>query len=459
MPVSTRRSRGPLRSLAQWVMRGLLPNQRLKPTREGRGYVLLWIALLAIGLQQQSNLILLTAGFAAGPVVASILISGSMVRRVHITRRLLPYMFEGDALTIDYSLENARRSLAALALVVEDELIPIERSSATSTRIGPRVLFARVPGRSRGRLRWTGTGPSRGRYQFGSLELVSRSPFGLLERRVALEVPGELVVYPQVGQLARRWHQRFRESTETKRGRRYDRTVQQQEYHGLRDYRAGDSPRWIHWRTTARLGQPMVKEFEQQNEQDLAVLLDPWLPRSRSTPEQREAVEEAIRFAATLCLETCRSQGRRLTLGWTGATPGLRQGPASVKLLHEMLEQLAVLRPVSEGQLHQLLDAVPAATLRQAFVVLISTRAINLAEEMDRSFRLSSPTGRGLAGRILSLDVSKGDLADLIQYQRRGSPRAGSTGPQERDGTRTPVPERPASAGPASIGDPGEANR
>ena len=70
----------------------------------------------------------------------------------------------------------------------------------------------------------------------------------------------------------------------------------------------------------------------------------------RSPPEQREALEQAIQFAATVCLETCRHQGRRLLLGWTGPTPGVRQGPASVKLLHELLEQLAVMRPATEGE-------------------------------------------------------------------------------------------------------------
>src|SRR5206468_4952775 len=139
----------------------------------------------------------------------------------------------------------------------------------------------------------------------------TRAPFGLLERRVTFNTPADLVVYPAVGQLARRWHQIHRESAETKRGRRHDRTAQQQEYHGLRDYRPGDSPRWIHWRTTARIGKPMVKEFEQLNEQDLSVLIDPWLPRSKVTPEQRESLERVIRFAATVCLETCRHLGRR----------------------------------------------------------------------------------------------------------------------------------------------------
>ena len=218
---------------------------------------------------------------------------------------------------------------------------------------------------------------------------MTRSPFGLVERRVSLDAPGDLIVYPMVGQLARRWHQLHRESAETKRGRRHDRTAVQHEYHGLRDYRPGDSPRWIHWRTTARLGQPMVKEFEQQHDQDLAVLLDPWLPRTKVTPEERAALEDAIRFVATVCLDVCRQQGRRITLGWTGPMPGVRQGPASVKLLHEMLEQLAVMRSSPEGKLSTLLDALPPATMREALLVIVSTRNINLVEEMERSSRLS----------------------------------------------------------------------
>ena len=70
----------------------------------------------------------------------------------------------------------------------------------------------------------------------------------------------------------------------------------------------------------------MVKEFEQQNEQDLAILLDPWLPRTKVTAEQREALEQVIRFAATVCLETCRHSG-------PPAPPGLDRArrPASAR--------------------------------------------------------------------------------------------------------------------------------
>lgn len=409
-------ARGGLGRLAQWLLRGLWPTQRLIWTWEGVCYVLVSFGLLWAGYSQQINLILLVAGLTAGPIVASFVASASMLRRLNVSRRAPAYVFAGDPLVLDYTLENERTWTAALALFIEDDLAPTDRGHAGTSIPTPRVFFARVGPRDRARLRWEGVAPRRGRYRFRHLELVTRAPFGLLERRVTVEAPAPLIVYPTVGQLTRRWHLMQRQAIETQRGQRHDRSAQQQEYHGLRDYRPGDSPRWIHWRTSARLGKPMIKEFEQENEQDLAILLDPWLPRSKVTPAQRDALEKAIQFAATVCLETCRRSGRRLLLGWTGATPGVCQGPGSVKLLHELLEQLAVMRASTEGTLSTLLDALPPATLREAAIVVVSTRPLNLAEEAERSARLSGGSWRGWVGRVILLDAARGDLNDLVQY-------------------------------------------
>lgn len=425
--------RGLFRRAARAAKTLLWPTQSLVWTREGAGYTGVWLVLLLLGLEQQINLILLVAGLAAGPVVASFLVSAAMLRRLRTTRRMPSYVFSGEPFQIDYTLENARRYTAALALFIEDDGAPADRTVSGASAISPRVFFERVAGRDRARVRWEGIGPKRGRYRFRALEVVTRSPFGLLERRVTFDDPGELIVYPAVGQLTRRWHLVQRQATETRRGQRHDRTAQQQEYHGLRDYRPGDSPRWIHWRTSARLGQPMVKEFEQQSEQDLAILLDPWLPRTKIAAGQREFLDRAVEFAATLCLETCRNPGRRLLLGWTGPTPGLRQGPASVKLLHELLEQLAVLRPSTEGSLSALFDSLPPVTLREAILVVISTRPINLIEEAEHSARLSGASSRGLLGRVVLLDAARGSLSDLIQYHDSPVPApAGSNGRRDR---------------------------
>ena len=326
----------------------------------------------------------------------------------------------GDPLIIDYTLENGRRlARSPRGCSLGDSLGPGGSRLVSGAALHSRLGFSsqECAGRDRARVRW----PEQESQALGEIPTPGSGsrhrdpPFGLVEHRVTIPLPDQIVVYPKIGNLSRRWFQIQRQATENRRGLRHDRSAQQVEYHGLRDYRSGDSPRWIHWRTSARRGELMVKEFEQQNEQDLAILVDPWLPRARVAAGQREALEEAISFAATICLETCRHQGRRLVLGWTGPSPGVRQGPASVKLLHELLEQLAMMRPSSEGGLAELFDVMPPAILREAHLIIISTRPLNLIEEAERSSRLSGTAARSLLSRVFLLNATQGDLTSLFR--------------------------------------------
>lgn len=429
--------RGRAGRLARGLVSTLAPTESASLTREGLGYCAVMAILLTAGMLQRMNLILLVATTAAGPIVASLFGSRAMMRRLVARRRMAGYVFEGEPLTVDYVLENDRRSMAALAVFVEDQIVPDDRAVAVPS---PGVFFPRVGAGERSRLRWRGEAPQRGKYQFQRLTLGTRSPFGLIERRTTTTLADQLIVYPRVGRLTRRWLQLQRQATEQRMGRRRDRSARQEEYHGLRDYRSGDSPRWIHWRTSARLGELMVKEYEQQNEQDLAILIDPWLPRAQAAPRQREAVEQAISFAATVCLETCRRQGRRLAVGWTGAVPGVAQGPSSVKLLHELLEQLAVLRPNHEGRLADLFDTLPPATLREALLIVVSTRPVNLMEEAERSTRLSATSARGPLARAIILNAGRDELNSLIRFDEPGAPE-----PPDPDSEDAPLDDDQAS--------------
>ncbi len=412
----SRRAEGRLSRIARGLTSALWPSQRQILTREGFIYFWVAVGLLAAGLLHQVNLILLVFTLSAGPFLASIFGGRAMLNRLSVHRRLPAYVFSGERLVIDYTVENGRRWFASLAVFLEDCLVPVDSSSTGATSLTPSVFFARIASHDRLHLRWQYKSPVRGKYRLRELDLGTRAPFGLVEHRVTIGIEEQMIVYPRIGHLTRRWHQIQRPATENRQGQRHDRSAQQVEYHGLRSYHAGDSPRWIHWRTSARRGELMVKEFEHQNEQDLAILIDPWLPHGRVTGEQRETIEQAISFAATLCIETARHQGRRIILGWTGAPPGMRQGPASVKLLHELLEHLAVMVPASEGGLAGLFDIMPPAALREALLVIVSTRPINLIEEAERSSRFSGTSARGLLGRVMMLNATQGDLSSLFQF-------------------------------------------
>ena len=67
----------------------------------------------------------------------------------------------------------------------------------------------------------------------------------------------------------------------------------------------------------------------------------------------------------------------------------------------------------------ELLDVLPPAILREAMLIIISTRPVNLLEEAERSSRLSGTSARGLLGRVILLNASQGDLDSLFQFAER----------------------------------------
>ena len=145
----SRRPRGRILRLSRRLVDALWPTQRQILTREGFIYFCVSVALLGGGLLHQVNLILLVFTLSAGPFLASIFGGRTMLRRLNVQRRLPTYVFSGDRLIIDYTVENGRRWFAALALFLEDSMVPVDRSVSGATNVTPRIFFARVAGRDR----------------------------------------------------------------------------------------------------------------------------------------------------------------------------------------------------------------------------------------------------------------------------------------------------------------------
>ena len=89
--------------------------------------------------------------------------------------------------------------------------------------------------------------------------------------------------------------------------------------HSVRDYVEGDSLRKVHWRSTARRGQLMVKELEDSPRDDVAVVLDAWRGCPRARLRRRRARGRLDPPDAT------RAASRRAALVLGGAT---RRGAA-----------------------------------------------------------------------------------------------------------------------------------
>ena len=112
----------------------------------------------------------------------------------------------------------------------------------------------------------------RGRYVVERARATVDDPFGLARMDVELDARGSLLVYPRLVPLDRL----FSESgAHAQDGRRLLlRRPSGFDLHSVREYEQGESLRKVHWKTTARRGQLMVKELEDAPRDEIAVILD-----------------------------------------------------------------------------------------------------------------------------------------------------------------------------------------
>ncbi|OLT49471.1 hypothetical protein BJF88_02700 [Cellulosimicrobium sp. CUA-896] len=124
----------------------------------------------------------------------------------------------------------------------------------------------------------------------GPVRSVRADPLGLLRREVVWTEPEELFVHPRVKNLAGS-STGFLKDLE---GRvTTDISNSDVSFHALRDYVPGDDRRHIHWKTTARTGQLMVRQFEETRRSHLAVLL--------STRAEDYAHDDEFELAVSVC--------------------------------------------------------------------------------------------------------------------------------------------------------------
>jgi uncharacterized protein (DUF58 family) len=117
---------------------------------------------------------------------------------------------------------------------------------------------------------------------------------------------------------------------------------QSDEFVALRDYRQGDPLRHIHWRSWARAGKPVVKEFEDEFFVRHALILDTFADHSHS-----EAFEEATSIAASFAC-TIQTQESLLDVLFVGAQSYCFTAGRGVAHEEQLLEILASVRPSKE---------------------------------------------------------------------------------------------------------------
>lgn len=368
--------------------------------------------ILAGALTRQINLLMVLFGLLAGAFFMHWWMVKRTLRKLEVERRLPKSVSAGDLLVVELHAANRRRRGAAWSVVVTDTVH--REGEQTGPPAHPRALFSHVAGGASRATSYHGRLAARGRYRFGPLVSCSRFPFGFLQYRVSVDSFESLLVYPRLGRLTANWR-RWHEGPETRLGSSSPRQgLSEGDFHGLRDWRSGDSRRWLHWRTSARRQSLVVRQFEQQRDRGLAVVLELW-QGDRADPVASDNLELAVSFVATFVDELCRSGSRALCVAAAGRKPWLVEGIASVALRDEVMAQLAISESTPDDALPQTLSSVFDRIRRSTQTIVISTRAVDVGDER-RFASLCQDARRGKwLSKLKTVDTGDPRFSELFQ--------------------------------------------
>jgi uncharacterized protein (DUF58 family) len=222
-----------------------------------------------------------------------------LVRQLSVVRSGPQRAEEGDNITFRVEVEN-RGWLPRFMVELVDHLPFVGAANGPVTSADKTLgMVAYVPGGGLRRFEVSLVCEKRGFYRLGPVGLASSFPLGLAEaRQHRNDGVQTLTIYPDVFPIMA-LPLRGMPSQVHRGGYLLPEGAGAAEFSGLREYRRGDNPRHVHWPTTARLNELMVKEFEPLASAGLYVVLDQ-AADANAGQGRHASFEYAVRIAASM---------------------------------------------------------------------------------------------------------------------------------------------------------------
>ena len=336
-------------------------------TRIGWVHSAATLILGLVAVASAHNLVYLLFGVAVGTTLIHGMFGWRNLRRLTVRRHMPASAVVGSEVQIRYEVRvrdekpnGAHRARWSLRMV--------ERGSVLFTPHEPAAFILRMAGGIAHGV-CTIQPKQRGLLALDRFTLRSRFPFGLGDRYIRFSQPRMLLVWPRMGWLSGQLFERVA-SSRTMWNRRERRGRGQDEFYGLRDYRDGDNPRWIHWRTTARRGELVVREFEAQQSGHIALMVDTLADLGDADAVARR--ELAISLTATAARDATRLGYEVSLVACDDRVHSVRPG-RGVGHLGRILNCLALLGDNPGKPLRQILGECDAAVLRGAYGIAVGT--------------------------------------------------------------------------------------
>lgn len=351
-------------------------------TREGWYYLFVVLFIIGGSVLREVNLLVVLAGMLLGPLLFNWRMVVRSMKWLHISRQLPSRCEVGQPIRVRITIENQSSATCWMATAIDGV-----QKAKQPRRQQVEVWFPQIPGHSTTLAAYRIVFSQRGKYRLGPLRVVSRFPFGLLRCTVNHTQRSQIIVWPRIGQLTRSWRrllQGDRIGAQHSQGRRGN----DGEFYALRPFASGDSLRMIHWRSTAKVGEPMVRQTERLELPEVSLVIDPYLPREGlDRQELRQAharLELLLRMAATVILDVCDEAGGSVTVTLSLAEPRTFRSPPNRRFAEQLLDELALLKGHTEPP-ERAIMAARAAT-PSARPIVLSSRPATASASLDHQF-------------------------------------------------------------------------
>src|SRR3984885_7175561 len=267
-----------------------------KITREGWIYIAGIIIVALAALNTGNNLLFLILASLIAIILMSGILSSLTLTGIEMRLELAQHIFAGQTVRAQVELENQKLTLPSFSLRVEGAK---DKKAVTAPLLETPVYFPYLPKRDRVQQNVPMTFPRRGAYRQDMFRIVTRFPFGFLQKARRVQLGAEALVYPSV-EPSRDFFEilpALQGALESlSKGGGHD-------LYALRGYVPNDSARHVHWKASARSGSLMVREFTREDDCRVLLVLDPHISaqagNSRSAPSA--AATERFERAVTLC--------------------------------------------------------------------------------------------------------------------------------------------------------------
>lgn len=305
-------------------------------TPEGTRFLLFTLGIGLAAINTGNNLFYLLLAMMLSLIVISGLLSEQCLRRLEFRRHVPDLIMANEPTNLTLSVTNRNRHLPSYSL----RLLDVVEGQDVDRGLAIHLL----PAQSSVLLSYPLLAAKRGKIRFEGIGVQTLFPFGLFRKIGRFDTEAHLLVSPPIKPLTLRFvDELFSEGQGESLSRRGDGT----QLYNLRLYHPGDDSRAIHWMTTARTSQLIVRESEAEDQRRITVVL------SLIAPEETESLfERSVTFVASLLWQlTDRAYPIRLVVG--AEDSGFGSGPTHLLAMLRLLALCERQRPESGGDEHE----------------------------------------------------------------------------------------------------------